>query len=110
MSCGEGVKILLENFNKKIWNIKKNVVYLCKLKQIKMKKYTPHLFQISLFFLGLITLLLLGAEPNTTESSMYEYEHFTDKGHFGWYLCWSWVFFCVVTITTFILLILDKEK
>jgi len=75
-----------------------------------MKKYIPLLFNISLVILGFITLLLLGAEPGTSEQSMYDYEHFTDKGNFGWYLCWSWVFFGVVTLTTFILLVIDSNK
>ena len=75
-----------------------------------MKKYIPLLFNISLVILGFITLLLLGAEPGTSEQSMYDYEHFTDKGNFGWYLCWSWVFFGVVTLTTFIMLVIDSNK
>jgi len=75
-----------------------------------MKKYIPLLFQISLVILGFVTLLLLGAEPSGSEQSYYDYEHFTDKGNFGWYLCWSWVFFGVVTLTTFIMLVIDSNK
>jgi hypothetical protein len=41
---------------------------------------------ISLCVGGLSLLFLVGAESSSTESSMYEYEHFCDKGHFGWYL------------------------
>ena len=33
----------------------------------------------------------MGAEPGTSESSMYEYEHAFDSGHVGWYLGWGWV-------------------
>ncbi len=75
-----------------------------------MKKIIPHVFQISLVIFGFITLLILGAEPGTTESSMYEYEHFTDKGNFGWYLVWGWVWFGVITLITFIMLLIDSNK
>ena len=74
------------------------VLYLFTIKLFVMK-----LLQfISLCVGGLCLLLLLGAEPNSTESSMYEYEHFCDKGHFGWYLLWalgiSFVTFLITTI------------
>jgi hypothetical protein len=49
--------------------------------------------------LGFLTLLILGAEPGTSESSMYDYEHFTDRGHLGWYICWGWVVSLVVFLT-----------
>lgn len=55
--------------------------------------------------IGGITLLLLGVEPNNSESSMYEYEHFTDKGHFGWYLCWLLVLF----VCTFVITLVTKS-
>jgi len=51
-------------------------------------------------------LLLLGAEPGTSESSMYDYEHFCDKGNFGWYLLWAFglsvVLFIITTIIRFV--------
>ena len=46
---------------------------------------------LSIAGLILLTLLLLGAEPGTSESSMYEYEHAFDIGHVGWWLGWGWV-------------------
>lgn len=75
-----------------------------------MKKIIPHVFQISLTIFGLITLFILGAEPGTSEESMYDYEHFTDKGNFGWYLVWGWVVFGVITLTTFIMLLIHSNK
>jgi hypothetical protein len=75
-----------------------------------MKKYIPLLFEISLVILGFVTLLLLGAEPSGSEQSYYDYEHFTDKGHFGWYLCWIWVGSGIITLTTFIMLVIDSNK
>lgn len=53
-----------------------------------MKKFIERLQFISLCLGGLMLLCLLGAEPNGSESSMYEYEHFCDKGHLGWYMLW----------------------
>jgi hypothetical protein len=33
----------------------------------------------------LCVLVLLGAEPETfSEKSLYEYQHFMDRGHLGW--------------------------
>jgi uncharacterized BrkB/YihY/UPF0761 family membrane protein len=76
-----------------------------------MKKYIPHLFQISLVILGVVTLLLLGAEPSSSsEESLSNYYHSTDRGNFGWYLCWTWVVFAVITLITFILLVIDSNK
>ncbi len=75
-----------------------------------MKKFIPHVFQVSLFIFCLITLFILGSEPGTTEESMYEYEHFTDRGNFGWYLVWGWVWVGVITLTTFIMLVIDSNK
>jgi hypothetical protein len=75
-----------------------------------MRNILGHLQTLSLVFLGFSTLLILGAEPNTTESSMYEYEHFCDVGHFGWYLCWGWVVSLVTLIITIIIQIKNKNK
>jgi hypothetical protein len=75
-----------------------------------MKNLVSNLFTISLPIFCFITLLILGAEPGTSESSMYEYEHFTDKGNFGWYLVWGWVWFGLITLITFIMLVIDNNK
>lgn len=66
-----------------------------------------HLQFISLCVSGLCLLLLLGAEPNSfSESSMYEYEHFCDKGHFGWYVLWALgISFVTLVITSIIRII-----
>jgi magnesium-transporting ATPase (P-type) len=68
-----------------------------------MKQFILNAQFISLCVGGFCLLCLLGAEPNSTESSMYEYEHFCDKGHFGWYLLWAFglsvlVFFVTTAI------------
>ena len=76
-----------------------------------MKKYIPFLFEISLVVFGIVTILILGSEPSgTSEESLSNYEHSTDKGNFGWYLCWVWVWSGVVTLTTFIYLLIDSNK
>lgn len=64
-----------------------------------MKQTIINLQFISLCLLGLLTLLILGAEPGTSEESMYDYAHFTDKGHLGWYICWGWVVCLVVFLS-----------
>jgi len=55
---------------------------------------------ISLCIGALCLLCLLGAEPSSTESSMYEYEHFCDKGHLGWYILWLFVLSVVLFFVT----------
>lgn len=71
-----------------------------------MKKFILTTQFISLCVGGLCLLLLLGAEPGTSESSMYDYEHFCDKGNFGWYLLWAFglslVLFIITTIIRFV--------
>lgn len=64
-----------------------------------MKKVIINLQFISLCLLGLLTLLILGAEPGASEQSMYEYEHAFDYGHIGWFLGWGWVICLVVFLT-----------
>lgn len=54
-----------------------------------MKRFILNTQFISLCISGLCLLLLLGAEPGTSEESYYDYEHFCDKGNFGWYLLWA---------------------
>jgi hypothetical protein len=54
-----------------------------------MKNFLLNAQFFSMCIGGFCLLLLLGAEPGTSESSMYEYEHFCDKGNFGWYLLWA---------------------
>jgi len=65
-----------------------------------MKQIIINLQAISLIVLGFLTLCLLGAEPGSSESSMYEYEHAFEYGHIGWVLGWGWV----VMFTLFIAL------
>jgi hypothetical protein len=64
-----------------------------------MKNFILNAQFISLCILGFLTLCILGAEPGTSESSMYEYEHFCDKGNLGWYMCWGWVAMVVLFLT-----------
>jgi hypothetical protein len=70
-----------------------------------MKKFETFLlfaFFISLVTFGLSFLCFIGAEPNTiTEESLYEYQHFYDKGNLGWYLGWTSLFSFVVLIATY---------
>lgn len=75
-----------------------------------MKNFIFYAQQISLIVLGLCTLCILGAEPGTTESSMYEYAHAMDKGHVGWFLCWGWVISLVLFITSTIFIIYNDKK
>jgi uncharacterized BrkB/YihY/UPF0761 family membrane protein len=65
-----------------------------------MKNFVMNLQVFSLIALGLCTLCILGAEPGTSESSMYEYEHAFDYGHIGWFLGWGWVISLALLITT----------
>lgn len=65
-----------------------------------MKKFILTAQFISLCIGALCLLLLLGAEPTNTESSMYEYEHFCDEGHFGWYILWTFGLSVVVFFVT----------
>ena len=54
-----------------------------------MKNFLLNAQFFSMCIGGFCLLLLLGAEPSGSESSYYEYEHFCDVGHFGWYLLWA---------------------
>ena len=73
-----------------------------------MKKETIERVQfISLCIGGLSLFLLLCAEPSNSESSMYGYEHFCDKGHIGWYLLWT---FTLSVILFFIATIIRYRK
>jgi hypothetical protein len=65
-----------------------------------MKKFILTTQFISLCVGALCLLCLLGAEPGTSESSMYDYEHFCDKGNFGWYLLWIFGLSVVVFFVT----------
>ena len=65
-----------------------------------MKKFILNTQFISLCVGGLCLLFLLGAEPGTSESSMYDYEHFCDRGNFGWYLLWTFCISVVVFLIT----------
>jgi len=59
---------------------------------------------LSFIVLGVLTLFILGAEPSGSEESYYEYEHFCDKGHLGWYMCWGWVLCLVLSIVSTIII------
>ena len=66
---------------------------------------------LSFIVLGVLTLFILGAEPSGSEESYYEYEHFCDKGHLGWYMCWGWVVSVgLVIVSTIIIYIKNKKK
>ena len=60
--------------------------------------------------LALFTLCLLGAEPGTSESSMYEYEHAFDTGHVGWYLGWGWVVCLGLLIMSTVLIMINNKR
>ena len=64
----------------------------------------------SLWGLGVLTLFILGSEPNSTEESLYEYEHTTDFGHLGWFMCWGWVLCLVLFIVTTLTLYFKEKK
>ena len=65
---------------------------------------------LSVMGLLLLTLLLLGAEPGTSESSMYEYEHAFDTGHVGWYLGWGWVVCLGLLIMSTVLIAINNKR
>lgn len=65
---------------------------------------------LSVIGLLLLTLLLLGAEPGTSESSMYEYEHAFDTGHIGWYLGWGWVVCLGLLIMSTVLIVINNKR
>lgn len=68
-------------------------------------KFFSYVFQISFVLFGLTFICLMGAEPNTlNESSLYEYEHFFDKGHLGWYILWICGISFITTISSYIAL------
>ena len=65
---------------------------------------------LSIMGLCLFTLLLLGAEPGTSEDSMYEYEHAFDTGHMGWYLGWGWVVCLGLVIISTVLIVINNKR
>ena len=65
---------------------------------------------LSIIGLALFTLCLLGAEPGTSESSMYEYEHAFDTGHVGWYLGWGWVVCLGLLIISTVLIVRNNKR
>jgi uncharacterized BrkB/YihY/UPF0761 family membrane protein len=65
---------------------------------------------LSIIGLILFTLLILGAEPGTSESSMYEYEHAFDTGHVGWYLGWGWVVCVGLLIISTVIIVIDNKR
>lgn len=60
--------------------------------------------ELSIIVLILTTLCILGAEPGTSESSMYEYEHAFDSGNIGWYLGWGWMISLGLSVITSIVI------
>jgi|688.fasta_scaffold1120728_1 hypothetical protein len=75
-----------------------------------MKNFVMNLQVFSLIALGLCTLCILGAEPGTSEESMYEYEHAFDYGHIGFILVWGWVTSLALLITTTAILYYNSVK
>ena len=73
-------------------------------------KIITKLQTLSVAVLVLTTLLILGADPGTNESSMYEYEHMFDMGHMGWYLIGGWVISLGLLIVTTSIIHRDKIK
>ena len=65
---------------------------------------------ISLIGLLLLTLFILGAEPGTSEESMYDYEHAFDTGHIGWYLGWGWVVCLGLLIMSTVLIVIKNKR
>ena len=66
----------------------------------------------TLTFIGLclFTLCILGAEPGTSEDSMYEYEHAFDIGYVGWYLGWGWVVCLGLLIMSTVLIVINNKR
>ena len=65
---------------------------------------------LSFILMGIITILILGAEPGTSEDSMYEYEHAFDTGHMGWYLGWGWVVCLGLVIISTVLIVINNKR
>ena len=65
---------------------------------------------LSFILNGIITILILGAEPGTSESSMYEYEHAFDTGHVGWILGWGWVVTLGLIIMSTTLIVINNKR
>jgi len=65
---------------------------------------------LSVIGLALTTLFILGAEPGTSESSMYEYEHAFDAGHVGWCLGWGWVMCLGLLIISTVLIVINNKR
>jgi hypothetical protein len=64
---------------------------------------------LSFILNGIIIILILGAEPGTSESSMYEYEHVFDTGHVGWILGWGWVVTLGLIIMSTTLIVINNK-
>lgn len=56
-----------------------------------MKNYIPSIQKVLFAIFCLVTMLIFCAEPDSMrEENMYEYEHFLDRGHMGWWLLCVW--------------------
>lgn len=64
-----------------------------------MKNLAIQIQKLSLIILGFFTLAIMGAEPGTTESSMYNYDHAFDYGHVGWFLACGWLVVLIIFFT-----------
>jgi hypothetical protein len=64
---------------------------------------------LSFILMGVITILILGAEPGTSEESMYKYNHAFDTGHVGWILGWGWVVSLGLTIMSTVLIVINNK-
>jgi hypothetical protein len=82
-------------------------IHIIKLKRMKI---IITIQELSIVCLALFTLCILGAEPGTSESSMYEYEHAFDTGHVGWYLGWGWVVCLWLLIMSTKLIVIDNKR
>ena len=78
--------------------------------KLKRMKIISAIQTLSLTGLALFTLCLLGAEPGTSEDSMYEYEHAFDTGHVGWYLGWGWVVCLGLLIMSTVLIVRNNKR
>jgi hypothetical protein len=76
-----------------------------------MKRLLETINYFTLWGLGLLTLFILGSEPsNSSEESLSSYEHSTDFGNFGWFMCWGWVLCLVLFIVTTLTLYFKEKK
>jgi hypothetical protein len=60
-------------------------------------------------FIGFFGLLMLCGEPKDfSEQSLYDYEHYYDKGNFGWYMLRGWFSLIGLWVIIFVYKIIKK--